>query len=386
MRILSLYWGFGLGGGVRYASILNYLNNTNKFKVKHVCLRSSKWSCDKKILSEINAKTVFIKSKLDIRYIYFVVKEVIQFSPDLIMTHGFNSHFVILIASLFFRTKKINKVCSYHGRYHPQSFQKILLSKLYDRFTEYYIQNHAFSVVAVSKYSYNNLKNKKIDTKKIFVIHNGLPLKMKNIQEKNNRKEWNISKDDFLLGTVSRLDSIKGIDYLIKAMSIINKKDLNIKLVVVGSGLYKRKLLKKVKMFQLCHKVIFAGKRNDIERCLNSFDVYILPSLDENHSISLLEAMRSKKTIIATNVGGNIESVRNMKEALIVPPANSYALYDAIKKLYDNPLLRDFLSINAHNRFCKKFHSGLTIRKTEQWLTSCMNKCDLSNMNDESDR
>lgn len=78
--------------------------------------------------------------------------------------------------------------------------------------------------------------------------------------------------------------------------------------------------------------------------------------------------MRSGKTIIATNVGGNGESVRNGIEALLVPPMNVDALANALEMLYRNTYLAEKLGRNASERFVREFSLGKTLNDTYDWM------------------
>ncbi len=97
------------------------------------------------------------------------------------------------------------------------------------------------------------------------------------------------------------------------------------------------------------------GYQNNIPEWLATWDIFVLPSLFEYHSIALLEAMRAGKAIIATTVGGNEESVTNHVEALTIPSKDSIALSEALIKLIENPQLRKKIGENARKRFLIEF-------------------------------
>lgn len=108
--------------------------------------------------------------------------------------------------------------------------------------------------------------------------------------------------------------------------------------------------------------ISFIGYQDNIPSWLLTADIFVIPSLYENHSIAILEAMRARKAIIATKVGGNGESIRNMKEGLLVPPANSEALANALMTLITNKKLRNELAQNARKRFVTEFTEEVMIR------------------------
>ena len=84
-------------------------------------------------------------------------------------------------------------------------------------------------------------------------------------------------------------------------------------------------------------------------------DVFALPSLEEYHSIAILEAMRARKAIVATNIGGNPESLRDERDALMVPSMDAEALANALERVLTQPALRENLAESAHTRFLENF-------------------------------
>ena len=116
--------------------------------------------------------------------------------------------------------------------------------------------------------------------------------------------------------------------------------------------------------------VISVGFQSNVPEWLASADIFAFPSLKENHSIAVLEAMRAGICIVATNVGGNCESVNDEQEALIVPPADIKALADALEKVIINANLRKRLSVAARERFDKEFTEEAMMRNIIKVLKS----------------
>ena len=129
--------------------------------------------------------------------------------------------------------------------------------------------------------------------------------------------------DDVKVGVyVGRVTREKGLDYLAKALENIPK---NCRVLVVGDGAY----LEDMKA-ACTEQVIFLGEQKDVYRYLFAGDFFIQPSLHENHSIALLEAAAADIPMIATDVGGNAEIVRDGINGKLIPPADAEKLRDAI--------------------------------------------------------
>ena len=121
---------------------------------------------------------------------------------------------------------------------------------------------------------------------------------------------------------VGRVTREKGLDYLANALVDIPE---NCRILVVGDGAY----LEDMKA-ACTEQVIFLGEQKDVYRYLFAGDFFIQPSLHENHSIALLEAAAADIPMIATNVGGNAEIVRDGVNGMLIPPADAGKLRDAI--------------------------------------------------------
>jgi glycosyltransferase involved in cell wall biosynthesis len=374
ITIVSIHWGFSLGGVGKYAQLIDLVDRYEKVKIFSICILGKNWWYDKDGLKRINADKIFIQSRLDLSWIKKVIFKINKISPTIIMTHGFNGHFVALITRIFIRFQPVY-ICSYHGSYHAITKGRKIIEKSINFFTESYIRYVASSCVAVADFTKKYLLKKKILQSKISVIHNGISEKLFPNEYRNKlRDEWEVKENELLIGVASRLDPVKGLEYLLAAFKNIIFKYDNLKLVIIGTGSLELKLKKMVKDNGLSTKVIFTGFRNDIPACLQAINIFVLPSLAEYHSIALLEAMRAGKAIVATDVGGNTESVRNLKEGLIVPSADSESLAQAIEKMVNDYDLADDLGNAAKERFNNLFTDDTMIRNTARWLLKCANQ------------
>ena len=300
-----------------------------------------------------------------------MAREIDALQPDLLMTHGFNGHIVALVTRLL-RKYPVVPVCSYHGEYYPTNDLRGVLIRMYNRAAEYYIRRHALGVVSVAEFSKRYLVTRGVDAGKVRVIHNGLDNLESRFEARSRlRNEWNVHPCDCLIGVASRLDPVKGVSYLVDAFAVLAPRFPKLKLVIIGTGACENEIKNQVRERRLVERTVFTGFRSDVDDCLAAFDIFALPSLAECHSIALLEAMRAKKAVIATDVGGNPESVRHEKEALLVPPADVCALAGAIERFVIDDALRSKLSEAAHERFLEKFTIEHMVSQTAEWLLQC---------------
>lgn len=188
-------------------------------------------------------------------------------------------------------------------------------------------------------------KNQGIALDKIKVICNGVDIKkfclvsLPTVSQgrlRVNDKDVGNKGEQFTVGTVARLTPIKDQKSMIKAVQILKEKDRNVKLVIAGEGDLKNDLMDYVKECDVVDRVEFLGERTDVADILRTFDAYILCSLYEGMSVSLLEAMSSSLPCIVTNVGGNVELIRDGENGFLVPVKDPAAISSCVEKLMDD--------------------------------------------------
>ncbi len=368
LRIVSIHWGFSLGGVAKYAELLEGVGSYAPITLKSLCIIADGWRSDQKTLGNIDAEVIRIRARLDPSWIWRAAKLIDELNPQLLLTHGFNGHIVAsILQKLPGQSRPI--ASSYHGLYHPTTWARVPMAGLYNAYTEHFLRYRVFGVAVVAGYCRDYLVAKGVSPRKIRVIHNGLPDCVVPATERARvRAEWEIGPREIVIGVASRLDPVKGISYLIDAFaSLVDELDM-LRLVIVGRGTLDAALRAQVRRLGVQKFVLFIGFRTDIDACLTGFDIFALPSLSEYHSIALLEAMRAGKAIVVTDVGGNTESVTNGCEALVVPVANTRALVDAVRKLVTDARLAAGLGRAARERFITTWTEEHTVRGTAEWL------------------
>ncbi len=139
----------------------------------------------------------------------------------------------------------------------------------------------------------------------------------------------------------ARLGKRKGVEYLIQAMPKVLSKIPKAKLVLVGEGEEKAKLKRLAKELNIAEKISFLGgiEHKKLPVIYRKSSLFVLPSLSESLSNSLLEALASGLPVVVSKVGGNPELV-GKKNGVLVPSANSKALVIAIVRLLKDKKLR----------------------------------------------
>ena len=209
----------------------------------------------------------------------------------------------------------------------------------------------------------NVLETCPVSDDKVVVIPGGVKLVDYDIASSMRnqiRNEWKLSDDDFVFGTVCRIDRQKGLEELVRAFGRIVKEKPSVKLVVVGEPTagepeFSNRLLQIVDELKLTNKIIFTGYRSDVPQVLSAFDLFVLPSYEESFGYVFIEALASRLPVIATNSGGVPDIIEDSVCGVLVPPKNQESLYNAMIRLLNNKLLRDRFSYAGYRRVEEMF-------------------------------
>jgi glycosyltransferase involved in cell wall biosynthesis len=154
-----------------------------------------------------------------------------------------------------------------------------------------------------------------------------------------------------LLGVVGQLSPWKGQDTAIEALKLLCEEGIDAHLLLVGSAKFvaratrfdNRRYLKGlhelVARAGLQERVSWLGEREDVPEIVRALDVLLLPSWEEPFGRSLIEAMALAVPVLATNVGGPAEIIREGREGHLLPPGDAGAWARVIRRLAEDPRL-----------------------------------------------
>jgi len=153
------------------------------------------------------------------------------------------------------------------------------------------------------------------------------------------RAELSIDKDVKVILFVGRLHPEKGVPTLIKALSMLEDKKVLLLMIYYYTPGYKEEYKRLVKHLGLSEKVRFLGyvSHNDLPKYYSASDLYVLPSIREQWSNTIMEAMACKTPVIATEVGANPYLILDGKTGFLVPPNNALSLAQKIRFVLENP-------------------------------------------------
>jgi glycosyltransferase involved in cell wall biosynthesis len=218
---------------------------------------------------------------------------------------------------------------------------------------------NATTIVTISKYSVEKIQQYyRVDPGKVQIVPNGVDIeifKPSNDQEALKHR-FNFRKELCIL-FVGNLVPRKGLTYLIEAAKKIVKERKKVKFLIAGEGPLKNQLIRNIQEANISNSFKFLGRVDEklLPLLYNCADVFVLPSIQEGQGIVLLEAQASGKPIVAFDVGGAKEAVRNGVTGILVKPGDSNALADALIELIENKTLRERMGFSGRQFIIDNF-------------------------------
>ncbi len=169
-----------------------------------------------------------------------------------------------------------------------------------------------------------------------------------------------------VLGTVGRLDPIKNQIGLLQAFAQLARAPgahvAPLRLAIVGAGPEEGRLREAAHALGIAPHVWFAGARADAPALLRGFDIFVLPSLNEGISNTILEAMASARAVVAARVGGNGELIEDGVSGTLYDSEDADALVAAIRRYLDERALREAHGAAARERCIAQFSMEAMVR------------------------
>jgi glycosyltransferase involved in cell wall biosynthesis len=156
-----------------------------------------------------------------------------------------------------------------------------------------------------------------------------------------------------IVGTMCALRPEKGLSFLLEGFARM-KGRAAARLLIVGDGPEKEKLLDQARSLGIGADCIFQPGAAEVEKWLWAMDVFVLPSLSEAFSNSIMEAMAAGCAVAATPVGGTPELIVHGEHGWLFAPRDAAAVAEALETLVRDAPLRDRLA-HAGHRFVQQF-------------------------------
>ena len=196
----------------------------------------------------------------------------------------------------------------------------------------------------------------KINPRKVITIYNCTDVEKYANQGATGtqRKELGIGEDDLVIGSVGRLEKLKGHRLLLEVTRDLIESFPTLKLVIIGDGEEREVLEKKRSDLGLVNHVILTGIRNDVEKLLPVLDVYVQPTIGrEGLPLTVVEAMAAKLPVVASDIGGTREAVLHKQTGILVAPGDKDGLGRALSQILRDREMRCLMSQEGW-KLCKQ--------------------------------
>jgi glycosyltransferase involved in cell wall biosynthesis len=225
-------------------------------------------------------------------------------------------------------------------------------------------------IVTISNYSLEKIqKHYGINPSKVRIVPNGVDVeKFKPAQNgQAARLQFGLGDEPVAL-FVGSLIPRKGLPYLVEAAKKIVKEQPSATFLIVGEGPLKQQLTSSLNTAGISGNFKFLGTLKDdaLKAAYDCADVFVLPSIQEGQGIVLLEAQASGKPVVAFDIGGVNEAVKDKETGLLVRRGSTEELADALLRLLADKLLREKMGANGRRFVTENFTWDICAQKMMQ--------------------
>jgi len=348
-HILHITYDMRIGGTEMVIKNLIDGRDSDKFDMSVLCIESPLGPFAKELQKdgiqffELNRQPGF-----DTVLISEIRKIIKENNIDILHCHQYTPWVYGVIAAMFTRTKVI---FTEHGRFYPDSstWKRKLINPLLNIFTH--------KVTAISKATKEALTTyENISARYIDVIYNGIaPLTPDTEKVSELRVKLGIPDTHLILGTVARFDPIKNHTMMLEAFAQVLKTTPNCTLLIVGDGEERQNIERCINENSLNDNVILVGYEPQPVNHIALMDIFLLSSLSEGTSMTLLEAMSIAKPCVVTDAGGNPEIVQNTVNGFVTENANAAEFALGINRVIDSIATSSVLGDASKTIFDKLF-------------------------------
>ena len=371
IRILEFRSVRGTGGGPEKTILLGAARSDPEKYLVTVCYirdqRDKIFGPSSKVVGlPIEYMEVLEKHSFDFGVISKLRKIVRDKNIDIIHAHDYKTN---LFAALLAITDKIIPLTTAHGwtghsrKEHVYYWADKILLKRFPK------------IIAVSSEIREEFLRKGIAGNKVEVILNGIDpdaFKRDGSRCIAARETLRLPLEKIVIGSAGRLEPQKNYDFLLDVFTELSEKNKNIFLIIAGDGSLKAHLESRVKQLNIEENCRLLGHQPDISLIHHALDIYVQSSDYEGTANSVLEAMAFETPIIATDVGGTSELIRDNIDGIIIPPRDRNALRSAINQVLKNREASTLRTISARKRIETELSFANRMAKLERIYDTLM--------------
>ena len=373
MKILHCISSLDKGGAETHVAMLAE-NQAKKNEVRIIYFKGNHFWKKKLYDSKIKFKFIGWKRIFNIfeflKVYIFLINEIKKCKPDIVHAHLSSAELICAVIK-FFNKKLFRLVISKHldSFFFEGSNKKFFFFQ--GLFIDKFIFKQAEHLIFISKFTSNYfLKKIKISKKKTSILYYGFKRMFYSSSKKEKKRfieKHKLSNKDFIITNISRHVYQKSLQTLLKSIYILihEKKIVNLKLILIGSGPMTSILKKLSKTLNLQKHIIWIKYYQNVKNIYDISDIFVLTSRHEGLGLVLLEAMNSSLPIVAYNGSTMKEVVKNNVNGLLVKKHNPNNFANEILKLTNYELKRK-IKENSKKILKNKFSFKFMILKMQK--------------------
>jgi sugar transferase (PEP-CTERM/EpsH1 system associated) len=369
IKILHVLDSLGVGGMERV--VIDVANNLDHSRFDHaVCCISRKGEAAPYLREGTRCVDLGKGARADYLAPVKIARLIGAEAPDIIHTQSW-SGIDAAIAKMLAGVARL--VHSEHGRNYPHIDSEPLKRKVARRCL-YHLSDAVFAISAEVRDYY--CRETGFPRERMRVIPNGVDLRRIDGAGGGARAELGIGAEDFVVGTVARLDATKDTITLARAFARLYRlrPETNLRLLIIGDGDQKAMIENFVAEQGLSAAVICLGLRQDAPRLYRAMNVFALSSLSEGMPLTVLEAMAARLPVVATNVGALPELVEEGGTGFLAEPKDDQALAERLARFYSEPELARRFGEAARRKVEREYSLELMLRRYADLYLSVVRK------------
>ncbi len=346
LRVLHVINGEHYAGAERVQDLLGQHLPAWGIDAAFACLKLGRFA-EVRESTGVPLWNVPMRNRLDLRVAWQIAKIIRSERFDMVHAHTVRSAVAARLAAAMTRIPFV-----YHVHSPTLRDTTSRLRNWCNATSEGFCLRGARHLICVSQSLRNYMLDRGYDATMVSVVPNGVPT-IEPFAPKS------IPSDIWTIGTVALVRPRKGIETLLDAAALLRSAGLPIQLRIVGpfeSNDYERSLRQRVEQLRIANIVEWVGFTRQVPTELKKMDLFVLPSLfGEGMPMVVLEAMTAGVPIVASDVEGIPEAIRNEIDGLIVPPNDAVKLARGISRIVRGEVSFTELRQHARQRHFERF-------------------------------
>lgn len=300
----------------------------------------------------------------DVVAVWRLVRELRRTRPHILHTHTAKAGAVGRVAALLAGRARPQLVLhTYHGHVLHGYFGRA--GTFVFRVVERLLARHTDVLVAVSPQVRDDLAAIGIAPPERFVVLRlGIDLEPRVTGAADTaelRRRLGIGPERFVVGWFGRMTAVKRTPDLVAALAALRARGVDAALLLVGDGTDREQLERLAKERELARHVYFLGYQKDVAPWYAVADAVALTSVNEGTPVTIIEALAAARPVVATDVGGVGDVVRDGVDGYLVPPCDTDALADRLARIAADPELGARLAASGRDRVRERYAVGRLI-------------------------